>query len=444
MERMMRKRYVAVIQAGGKGTRMRRLTKDAIPKPMLSMNGKPMLQWQIEQISRYGILDFWIVIGHLGEKIRDYFGDGSRFGVRIQYLEEKEPLGSAGGLYGLKEELQERDFLLIFGDILFDIDWNRMIAFHEAKGARATLLAHPNAHPQDSDLVLLDGAGRVTGIDAKNQERNYWYDNCVNAGLFVLSPDVLQKLYRAKRADLEQDLLLPLMRQGQVFGYRTPEYVKDAGTVERFYAVCREQEAGVPDRKNLEHKQKCVFLDRDGTINRYCGLLHREEQFTLEEGAAEAIRRLNASDYLVIVVTNQPVVARGMCGIEDVKRIHRKMQVLLGNAGAYLDDIVFCPHHPDRGYPEENPAYKVACNCRKPSTGMIDAMVKKYHIDLASSYIVGDSTADIQTGKNAGLGTVLLGTGLRGEDGKYKARPDFLADNLLQAAEWILRQEKEG
>ena len=157
--------------------------------------------------------------------------------------------------------------------------------------------------------------------------------------------------------------------------------------------------------------------------------------------AAKAIRRINESGFLSIVVTNQPVVARGMCRIEDVERIHRKMQTLLGNEGAYLDDIAFCPHHPDKGYPEENPAYKIACDCRKPAIGMIQDMADKYHIDLSESYMVGDSTVDIQTGINAGLKTILVRTGQAGKDGKYKTWPDIIADDLDKAVEYILENQ---
>ena len=190
----------------------------------------------------------------------------------------------------------------------------------------------------------------------------------------------------------------------------------------------------------MTNPQRCVFLDRDGTVNRYAGLISREEQLELEDHAAEAIRRINESGYLAIIVTNQPVVARGMCGVEQVNMIHRKLQVLLGEKGAYLDDIVFCPHHPDKGYPEENPEYKISCGCRKPSAGMIDQMVDRYHIDRSASYMVGDTTVDVQTGINGGLKTVLVHTGMAGKDGKYPVKADMEASDLLEAVKRILEQ----
>lgn len=434
----MEREYVTVIQAGGKGTRMVSLTGDRIPKPMLKLNGKPMLQWQIEGTASCGIRDFVIITGHLGEQIREYFGDGKAQGVHIRYIEEKEPLGSAGALWFLRKMGEERDFLLIFGDVMFELDWQRMIRFHEQKGGLATLLVHPNAHPFDSDLLVLSEDGEVTGMDAKGKVRDYWYANCVNAGIYVFSNRILDRFTRLCPMDLEKDILVPQMGTGEIFGYQTPEYVKDAGTPERFLAVCREQAEGLWSRKCLKRKQKCIFLDRDGTLNRYDGLVSREEQLVLEPGAVQAVKRINQSGYLAVVVTNQPVVARGMCSMEDVGNIHKKLETLLGKEGAYLDAILFCPHHPDKGYPEENPAYKISCNCRKPATGMIETAAKRFHIDLDQSWIIGDTTVDIQTGKNAGLKTVLILTGMAGKDGKYPAQADYVAEDLGQAVDRIL------
>ncbi len=430
--------YVAVIQAGGKGTRLRRLTHDEIPKPLLALNGKPMIQWQIENLKKYGVTEFIIIIGYLGDRIREYFQDGQNLGVHIRYIAEEQPLGSAGALYFVKEWIGSRNFFVIFGDVMFDMDAVRMIHFHEEKNALATLLVHPNSHPQDSDLVVLDGENRIIGFDSKQNVREYWYDNCVNAGIYILSGEILKHITEAVRLDLEKDVLFPAIDTGRIFGYRTTEYVKDVGTAERFIAAEKEQREGLWQNRNLSRLQKCIFLDRDGTVNRYHGLISREEFLELEDYAAEAIRRINASGYLAIVVTNQPVVARGLCSIEDIQRIHRKLSVLLGRQGAYLDDIIFCPHHPDKGYPEENPLYKIVCNCRKPATGMIDAMVNKYHIDREDSFMIGDSTLDIQTGKNAGLQTILVHTGQAGSDGKYAVKADREAYNLAEAVEMIL------
>lgn len=435
--------YVAVIQAGGKGTRMQTLTNDQIPKPMLSINGKPMLEWQIDELKKYGIFNFIIITGHLGGAIEEYFSCGEKWNVRIRYIQEKEALGSAGALRYLREMASDKNFLLVFADVMFEIDWNRFIKFHEQHNGMITLLAHPNSHPFDSDLLVVNHQDQVTAIDSKHNIRNYWYDNFVNSGIYILSASVLNHIPSKNKVDLEIDIIRKLLKTGKVFAYRTPEYVRDAGTPKRFHEVEISFAKEIQHKKCLTRKQKCVFFDRDGTLNIYRGLIYDEADLELENDVAKAIKRINQSGYLAIVITNQPVVARGLCEEDVVRKIHRKLQVLLGNEGAFLDDIVFCPHHPDKGFPEENILYKIACDCRKPGTGMIEKMVKKYNIDISSSYMVGDSTVDIMTGINAGLKTILVKTGQAGKDGKFDVVPDLSVHTLQEAVDCILEGENK-
>ena len=424
----------AVIMAGGKGTRLRSITNDEIPKPMAPVGGKPILEWQIECLKRQGVVDVVLIIGHLGHKIREYFGDGSKFGIKIDYIEETVPLGTAGSLSLLPPFLKEDSFFLIFGDVLFDIDLKRMEQYHKAKNAEATLFVHPNTHPFDSDLVICKENGLVERFDSKHNVRDYWYQNCVNAGFYLMNSSICERVLKGRKVDLEKELLSGMIENGNaVYGYRSPEYIKDVGTVERIHHAEKELESGFIAGRCLKNKQKAIFIDRDGTINRKNGLVYKEEQFILEDCAVEAIKMVNASGYLAIVITNQPVVARGLCEENDVINIHKKMETLLGREGVYLDDIQFCPHHPDKGYPEENPAYKISCHCRKPDIGMIERCVELYNIDLSNSWFVGDTTVDIKTGKNAGTKTALVLTGDAGKDGKYDVKPDLIANDLLEA-----------
>lgn len=433
----------AVIMAGGKGTRLRSITNDELPKPMAPIAGKPILQWQIEQLREQGVKELVLVIGYLGQKIRDYFQDGAAFGVHIVYIEEAVPLGTAGALSLLPPLLKEDAFFLAFGDVLFHIDLVRMERFHQENNALATLFVHPNAHPFDSDLVVMDGKNRVLRFDSKHNVRDYWYQNCVNAGLYMMRPDICSHVPAEAKMDMEKELLSRLIeRRERIYCYSSPEYVKDVGTVERIQKAEQEIISGYAESRSLRRRQKAIFLDRDGTINRKNGLIWKENQFELEDCAAEAIRRINASGYLAIVITNQPVVARGMCDIADVEIIHAKMETLLGDRGAFLDAVYYCPHHPDKGYPEENPAFKIPCHCRKPDTGMIETVAESFNIDLSASWMIGDSTMDIQTGVNAGTHTALVLTGDAGKDGKYQAEPELVSDDLLTAVNAILEEKK--
>lgn len=429
----------AVIMAGGKGTRLASITKGEIPKPMVPVLGKPLLWLQMEQLKRYGYTRITMVVGYLREKIIGYFGDGSRFGLTIDYVEETEPLGTAGAFSLLREKVPEPYFLLVFGDLLFDFDISRMEKEFLEKDADVLLFAHPNAHPFDSDLLKTAADGRVTAFDSKHNVRNYWYDNCVNAGIYFLKREMLSLVPVPVKTDFEKDLLAPMAKRGcRIYAYRSPEYVKDVGTVERIRKAEQDLTDGFPGRRNLGNRQKAVFLDRDGVINRLNGFVKRPEEFELLPGVPRALGLLNSSEYLAIVASNQPVVARGEASFEDLDEIFRKMKTLLGREGVYVDDVFFCPHHPDRGFPGERPELKIDCACRKPKTGMLLQAAEKYNIDLSASWVIGDATTDIEFGRRGGCHTCLVRTGLAGTDGKFAVAPELTAENLEDAVRKIL------
>lgn len=515
--------------AGGEGSRLKSIS-GSLPKPMVAVCGKPILQYQIENLRENGIYDIILVIGHLGDAIKDYFGDGRSFGVRISYFFEDHPMGTAGALYYLKEMLSE-DFLLLMGDLMLDVDFQRFAAFHRRCGGLATLFVHPNAHPYDSDIIVTDTVGRlseydethcgtdafealkngenvrnrgtgmdtgcsggragthanssgeanlqadktcstgemggladyddethsaamadvlrhalVTGVLGKKEPRPAFYHNQVNSGIYAFSPEILsyirepksgaqieaelsaarqetpalseeaeKKIRKSGKIDLDKDLIRPQIAKRQVYAYRSTEYVKDMGTPDRYEAVGNDLKNGIVASRNLKNPQKCIFLDRDGTVNALNGFVRSPEELVLLPGAAEAIGRINSSEYLCIIVTNQPVIARGDCSFEELDQIHAKLETELGKAGVYIDGLYFCPHHTDRGFAGEVTALKFRCGCRKPQPGLLLRAAADYHIDLSRSWLIGDSGQDVGCGKAAGTRTVLL---------KQDAEPD--------------------
>ena len=432
-----------VIMAGGKGTRISSVASD-IPKPMIKIDGMPILEHEIQCLREQGFDDIIITVSHLGNIIMDYFGDGSGlspvtgfpFGVHIEYYFEKEPLGNAGALFKIKDKLTS-DFFLLNADAMFDVDFNRFLKFHQEHGGLVSLFTHPNSHPYDSGLIIANENNEVEKWLAKEDVRPRYYKNRVNAGLHIINPSIFELVGidsekiglvgndgKIIKVDLDRQLLKPLAGTGKMFCYDSPEYVKDMGTPDRYYSVCADFEAGRVTGKNLKNKQKAIFLDRDGTINKYVGFLRNIDEFELVNGAAEAIRRINESGYLAIVITNQPVIARGEVSFSQLEEIHNKMETLLGKEGAYLDAIYYCPHHPHKGYEGEISELKIDCDCRKPKPGLLLKAAEIFNIQLSDSYMVGDADSDIQAGRAAGC------TAMKIEEG-----------GLLEAIKEILSQQ---
>ncbi len=434
-----------VIMAGGRGTRISSVASD-IPKPMIKIEGKPVLEHELECLRDQGFTDIILTVSHLGSIIMDYFGDGSGispatgkpFGVHIEYYFEKEPLGNAGALFKIKDKL-DSDFLLLNADAVFDVDFNRFVAFHNQHGGLVTLFTHPNSHPYDSGLIIADKKYSVEQWLAKEDDRPKYYRNRVNAGLHVINPLILDQSGidadkvgtlddngKPIKVDLDRQLLKPLAGTGKMFCYDSPEYVKDMGTPERYYSVCEDYKVGRVSGKNLKNKQKAIFLDRDGTINKYVGFLRDIDEFELLDGVADAIQEINASGYLAIVSTNQPVIARGEVSFDELEMIHNKMETLLGQKGAYLDAIYFCPHHPHKGYEGERPELKFDCECRKPKPGMLLKAAQEFNIDLAQSWMIGDGENDIKAGMNAGCKTALIGESAFGQTLNVQSLKEFV------------------
>lgn len=432
-----------VIMAGGKGTRITSIASD-IPKPMIKIGDKPILEHEIDCLREQGFNDIIITVSHLGNIIMDYFGNGSKispvtgksFGVNIEYFVEEVPLGNAGALFKIKNKLTS-DFLLLNADALFNIDFNRFVKFHNENKALVSLFTHPNSHPYDSGLIIVDENNRVLNWLNKEDQRPEWYNNRVNAGLHIISPKILEQEIVKDKIDLDRDLLKPLAGKGVMYSYNSPEYVKDMGTPDRYYSVCDDLLSGKVLDKNLVNKQKAIFLDRDGTINKYVGFLRDINQFELIENVAEAIKKINSSGYLAIVVTNQPVIARGEVTYGELNLIHKKMETLLGKEGAYVDAIYYCPHHPDKGFEGEIKELKIDCECRKPKPGMLLRAANDFNINLECSWMIGDSKNDVLVGKNAKCHTAYIKNNKDNNDIKC----DILGKDLLDCINKILEKE---
>jgi mannose-1-phosphate guanylyltransferase/phosphomannomutase len=428
------------IVAGGLGTRLRSIVGD-IPKPMVPLDGVPLLERLIGLCRRFGIDDVHLLLGYRPEVIRDYFRDGSAFGVRLTYWIEPQPMGTAGCMRQIISALEGEDVLVLYGDVFVDMDLKRLIDFHRHHQPAATLVVHPNDHPHDSDLIETDG-DRIIAFHNKPHPEGAYYSNMVNAGVYVLTLRLLQRIPAGWARDFGRDIFPEAVAAGEFLAaYNTPEYIKDIGTPERYHQVERDIRAGKPERCNLLHSRKAIFLDRDGTVNVWVPLLSRTEDMELYPGAAQAIRAANRSEYLAVLTTNQPQVARGLVTAAQLEGIHKKLETLLAREGAKLDAIYYCPHHPDRGYPEEVPELKIQCRCRKPDTLLFELAAERFNIDLQGSAVVGDSVRDLRSARRLGCRAVLVQTGLKGSDVPADLRPDYTARDLGDAVRWIVGVE---
>jgi D,D-heptose 1,7-bisphosphate phosphatase len=427
------------IIAGGKGTRLGLTT---IPKPMATVAEKPILEHQILLARQHGITDITILSGHLSECIQEYFQDGSRWGVHITHLVEPAPLGTAGAVKLLKGRVAGR-FLVFFGDVFIDMDLDALLAFDAQTDSPATILVHPNNHPYDSDLVEVNERHEVVAFHSKPHPEGFVYHNLVNAGVCLLHSEIFDLIPDDRPSDFGKHIFPAMLQAGKTIrAYASPEYVKDMGTIDRLEKVRQEYASGKVQRLNRKNPQRAIFLDRDGVINREVGNISHPDQFELLPGVAQAVRAINESGYLSIVITNQPVIAKGFCTVTGLAAIHKKMETLLGNDRAYLDSLFYCPHHPEKGFPGELPELKIECDCRKPRPGLLLQAQQKFGICLEDSYFIGDRFADIQAGKNAGVKTVLLETGHAGADaGQYSVQPDRRFPNLFEAVTQLLGEK---
>jgi histidinol-phosphate phosphatase family protein len=425
-----------VILAGGRGTRLGERARTT-PKPMVTIGGRPNLEHQVLLARRYGFTSVLFLVSHLSDVIEAHFGDGRSFGVEISYSAEDPPLGTAGALRSAGTLLQDR-FLVLYGDIFIECDLTRLWADHANNCALATLVVHPSDHPDDSDLIEADAAGWISAIHPKTRPAGQYLPNMVNAGVGVINRKVLDAIPPGRHLDLASEIFPGLAYDGRLRAYRSAEYFMDFGTPDRLTRARLDFATGKPARLGRGHGRPAVFLDRDGVINKEVSHLSDPAQMELIPGAAGAVRRLNEAGYLVIVVTNQPVVARGACTRDVLQLIHNKMETLLGREHAWIDALYFCPHHPDKGFSGEASKLKVDCACRKPKTGMFEQAVRDWNISLSGSYGIGDSRRDVIAARRMGIGTIGVRTGQGCHDCDALELPDQFADDLREAVDKIL------
>lgn len=222
------------------GTRLSSVAKD-IPKALVKIGDKPVIEHQIVLLKKYGIKEIHLLLGYLGSQIEDYFGDGKKWGVNIHYHYERAPLGRTGALLQIQEKLKE-DFLFLSGDVMMNFDVKKFIDWHrEKKDTIASVIVHPSDHPLDSDLVETNAESKITFLLLKPHTQEVHFKNLGIASVFIFSPKIFSYIPKNMKSDFEKDVLpVVLKSSGNVYAYKTSEYIKDMGTLERLEKVRKE------------------------------------------------------------------------------------------------------------------------------------------------------------------------------------------------------------
>ena len=403
-----------VIAAGGLGTRLRSRSGGK-PKALIEFEGVPLLIWQLRQLMHYNFTKFFLLTGYGHHDIESAVAS-YKLDCSIDFVSEDVPLGNGGCLINALDKLPE-NFIYLYCDVIFDIDFEKFIEFHLENDASLSLFTHPNDHPYDSDLLEVNKSGEIVEIHhPPNLEKDI--GNNANAAVYIVNKSVFNKITnKLTKLDFMKDIVTKLIGQHKVIAYRSAELVKDIGTINRFDVAKTIYEFRLKRDKN-----PIIFLDRDGTINNHtCGEdILKPDDFILLPKVAEAIKIIRQKGYFIVVVTNQPCVAKGYISANELHRIHNKMESLLGHSGAYVDAIYTCYHHPEQGFAGEVPELKIVCSCRKPEIGLLAMASDQIPVDKRNSWIVGDTWRDVLAGQKFEVNTCLIADG-NSNSSKYHA-----------------------
>jgi mannose-1-phosphate guanylyltransferase / phosphomannomutase len=442
----------AVIIAGGPGTRARAMTGDRIPKALLPVAGIPIAFRQLAALAREGVNVVTVLAGHLGSALRcGIEPEAARLGLDLEVLIEDAPLGTAGCLTSLRGRVDE-PLLVVYGDILFDLALAPLLEAHRLRQAILTIVAHPNDHPDTSDLLVVGEDGLVSAIIPVGTNPHGDRRNLVPAGIYLAAPEFIDHIRANERADMIKEVLPRLIGVGaRIAAYNTPEYLRDVGTPKRRALAEQDIAAGRVEMLSLHRVHPAIFLDVDGVLSEEIGGhgVLTPEAIRLTSQAGAAVGAINKAGALAIAVTNRPQLAKGLITRTQLDAILGRLEALLASAGGVLDRIYFCPHHTQSGFAGEVPELKIACDCRKPAPGLLLRAAQDLPIDMSRSAMIGDSLRDIGAAHLAGIPGYGVRTGYGCRDREavagssaQNALPDLMFDNVAEAVDFALRYEE--
>jgi len=425
----------AVILCGGKGTRLGDLTKDS-PKPLLPVAGVVLLDRTIEMLVNQGFKNFLLLAGHLGEQIMEHYEDNPFPGAGIEVFIEPKPLGTAGALPLVVDKL-ESNFLLVYGDIFVDFDARRLADFHEQgdNDVIASLLVRQSDHPWDSHLLDVDEEGEIKEFIFQ-QEEGKLYQNFGNVAIYACSKKIVDYIPDGEPSDYGRNVFPKVLNENgrlRALELEVGGFVRDMGTPDRLALVENYLKRQVRSKVAQENPKplKVAFLDRDGTLNYERGLITSPDQIEMIPGSAEAVAKLCAGGGKCYIITNQPVIARGLCDKETLDEINKVVISAIEEAGGKIEALYYSPFHPETHHGDGVQKYRRASDCRKPGSGMLYNAEEENGLDLAEVVMIGDTWRDIVAGQGAGVRTCFLGS----KDKNVDLGADFYFDDLKKFAD---------
>ena len=374
----------AVILAGGMGMRMRPLTYDR-PKIMVPVNGRPFVEYLFDQLKENGIKRVVLLLGYLSEKVVEYVGNGSKFGLNVEYSISKLNDGTATRVKKA-EHMLDNEFLLMYCDNYIHLDLNTYLDFHRAGKALATVIVYSNKFGTTKNNVFVDSDGYVLKYDKSRIEPEL---NGVELGFFLMKKEIIRRMPKRGSFYIDEKIIPELVSERKLRAFVMDDLYHSLSNPERLKYT-----------EKFLSSRKVIFLDRDGVINKKMPkgeYVRAPKEFKFLPGAIKAIKLLSDAGYEIYIISNQAGIGRGLMTEPDLFQIHKYMEGELVKRGAKISGIYYCTHTADDG-----------CFCRKPRPGMLHRAAADHHINLKNVIFIGDDSRDIEAGKSAGWKTILV------------------------------------
>jgi mannose-1-phosphate guanylyltransferase/phosphomannomutase len=389
-----------VIIAGGKGTRSLNANT---PKSMQLIGGKPLIEWQLENINSWADANIHVIGGYLGNQIQEHLSkiESKYINLNLFYHHDQKLNGTLPALLQVVDKIPSDNFAVLLGDLAINFNWKKFFEKLNDPAVDALVVTHPNGHPQDSDLVIESSRNQNLLFLPKHRTRKPTDGNLAVAGIFGLKKKIFAKI-NYDGNDISRDLLGVALEQWAVRNYLTVDYIKDTGTPERIEAINKDLVTGYYSNRDPKNR-RVIFIDFDGTLHKNLEVKNNETVFQFHENILESIKKINRSGIPLVVISNQPGIAKGFFSFKDLDIFFRKVQSDLIDRGCYIDAWLFCPHHPESGWAEEVKELKMNCECRKPKIGLLKKFLESNDFDVKKSWMLGDSDADLNFATRATL-----------------------------------------